>query len=300
MPISEQKQNAQPSISQFADILSIPQETIESIDSFKNRYLGSVIKLLYAKHPELREYIDEELKAAVSNRKNDKVQRLIEEADFPLYPNHYRLDDFDPSCLKEDERKTYNDLIKLEFMRSDCPNITLYGPEIYGSEKLASGLGDALCRELYNVSYIKFSHLRAMLEIHTTNTSANSLYEKLLKRDCLIIQDFAGEDILDRDLLSELYIFLETRISNHRNSFSKAIKGGIGHFKPSATIVTTCRNIEGWYKAFDCDYDKATSIISFFHGYGCILAIDEFKPKETNEITSAPNSSPNQESSSGN
>ena len=291
MPISEQKSNAEASISPFDDILDIPKETLGNIDSFKNRYLGATLKLLYTKHPELRDDIDEELKNAISNRKNDKVQHLIEEADFPLYPNHYRLDDFDPSCLKEEERTTYNDLIKLDFMTSDCPNVTLYGPEIYGSEKLASGLGDALCKQLYTVSYIKYSSLIGMLGVHTVNSTMNKLYDKLIKQDCLIIQDFAGEAVVDRDLLSELYTFLDTRVSNHRNSFSKAIKGGIGHFKPSATIVTSCRKYEEWYEVFDCDYQKATSIISFFHGYGCKLTIDEFRPKEEekpSEATSSP------------
>ena len=280
MPILEQKPNAKPCASLFEDILQIPEETLANIDTFKDRYLGATLKTLYAKHPELREDIDAELENAISNRKNDKVQRLIEDANLPLYPNHYKLSDFDPSCLKEEERKTYNELITLDFMTSDCPNVTLYGPRTFGAEEIASGLGDALCNRLYTVSYIKYDYLIEMLKSHTVNTSMNKLYDKLLKQDCLIIERFTGQDIADRDLLSVLCTFLDTRISNHRNSFSKAIKSGIGHFKPSATIVTTGRDYDEWYTTFDCDYENATSIIALFHGYGCKLEVDSGKAQE--------------------
>lgn len=259
------------------EILEIPEETLKNIDSFNNRYLGYILKSLYATHPEMQEVIDSELNKAISNKKHDKVQRLIEEADFPLYPNHFKLDDFDSSCLSDEDKKQLEELKALSFINSDCPNITLKGPQHFGSEKLASGLGDMLCNKLYSVRYIKFSQLLAILSTHRTNASSNSEYEKLQKKDCLIIEDFAGEAVEDRDLLSAIYTFLETRVTSHRNSFSYARSRNNGRFKPSATIITTCRDYREWASFFDCDVNKTSSLIALFYGYGWLLNVDEAK-----------------------
>lgn len=280
MPISEEPTAASASTSPFPDILTIPDETLKNIDYFNNRYLGYVLKTVYALHPEIRDEIERELEKAVSNKKHDKVQRLIEDAGFPLYPNHYKLDDFNSTCLSDEDKKQLDDLKTLAFITSDCPNITIKGPQHFGSEKLASGLGDALCSKLYSVQYIKFNHLLSLLSTHSMNSKSNSEYEKLQKKDCLIIEDFAGEAIVDRDLLSVLYTFLDTRITSHRNAFSYSRSKGSPSFKPSATIITTCRDYREWGSFFDSDINKAASLISLFYGYGCIINVDEAKEEE--------------------
>lgn len=269
------------STSLHEEILQIPEETLKNIDSFNNRYLGYILKSVYATHPEMQEIIDAELNKAISNKNHDKAQRLIEEAGFPLYPNHHKLDDFNSLCLSDEDKMQLEELKTLSFINSDCPNITLKGPQHFGSEKLASGLGDMLCNKLYSVRYIKFGHLLTLLSTHTTNPSSNSEYEKLQKKDCLIIEDFAGESIVDRDLLAVLYTFLETRITSHRNSFSYAHSRNNGRFKPSATIITTCRDYQEWASFFDCDVNKAASLIALFYGYGCLLNVDEAKEQKS-------------------
>lgn len=266
-------------MSLYEQILQIPNETLKNIDSFRNKYLGNILKTIYATYPETRDMILSELNKAIANKSHDKAQQLIDEASFPLYPNQPKLDDFDPSCLNEIDRTLFQDLKTFNFFTSDKPNLTLFGPQHFGCEKLASGFGDALCRRLHRVFYITFHHLISLLQTHGIKTDKNNEYEELQKKECLIIEDFAGESIHDKDLLSELYIFLDGRISAHRKSFSETY-GKNQKMKPRVTIITTCRAYEEWYNFFDCDQGKASSLIALFHGYGDILYVDETNKPE--------------------
>ena len=261
-------------------LLQIPDATLKSIDSFGSRYLGFILKTIYASYPDTQSFIDGELQKAISNRKHDKAQSLLDDANLPLYPNHAKLEDFDPSCLNEQDQELFQQLKTLDFMFSDCPNITLLGPQNFGSEKLASGFGDSICHKLHSVYYIKFPHLVSILITHGSKTTKNSEYDKLTKKECLIIEDFAGTPIHDRDLLAELYIFLEARTSSHREAFSAAKAKNQPMKKTCITMITTCRAYEEWYSFFDCDKMKAVSLATLFHGYGNILFVDEANKTE--------------------
>ena len=265
-------------------LLQIPDETLKNIDFFGNRYLGFILKAIFASYPDTQNFINIELTKAIANRNHDKAQRLIDEANLPFYPKCAKLDDFDTSCLNEQDLEQFQQLKTLDFLYSDCPNITILGPQNFGCEKLAYGFGDAVCHKLHSVYYIKFQHLISMLISHGHKTVKNNEYDRLMKKDCLIIEDFAGTPIHDRDLLAELYSFLDARITAHRESFSAAKNKQQSMQKPSATIITTCRAYEEWYSFFDCDKMKAVSLASLFHGYGSILYVDETNKPENSPI----------------
>ena len=284
MITSETAENSLPE-----QLLHIPDEIVKDIDSFRDRYLGFIVKSLYASYPDVRDDIETELSKAIANRKNDKVQKLIDNAGFPLAPNHPKLESFDPACLNEPDKEQFEQIKKLDFLYSDCPNITLLGPQHFGVEDLAIGLGDAVCRKLHTVYYINFHDLISLLINHGCKTAKNNEYEKLSKIECLIIEDFAGESIHDRDLLSELYTFLNTRISDHRNSFSAAIGKKSIRIKPCVTIITTCRAYEEWYSFFDCDRMRAVNLATIFHGYGSILYVDSTNRPNGQENTPSGN-----------
>ena len=99
-------------------------------------------------------------------------------------------------------------------------------------------------------------------------------YQDLLNKECLIIEDFAGTTIHDRDLLSALYIFLETRVQTHRKSVFEAKQKPNAKVKFRITIITTCRAYEEWIDFFECDKMKAASIATLFYGFGEILYVD--------------------------
>lgn len=67
MPTLEEKNNDDSAL--YDQIVNIPEETLRDIDSFKNRYLGSVLKKVYATHPELQDEIDTELKNTIKKQR---------------------------------------------------------------------------------------------------------------------------------------------------------------------------------------------------------------------------------------
>lgn len=106
-------------------------------------------------YPDLNKDIKECIKKTYDNQENDDINKLISSAHFPGYPEHYRLSDFDPSCLSEKDQKEYEELSKLSFLKSKKrPNVLLYGLPGQGREKLAIELGDACCRAKMNVMYV--------------------------------------------------------------------------------------------------------------------------------------------------
>ena len=259
---------------EFDALLQIPEDLIKRLSTFRDRHLIHVLQKVYISFPDARSFLEEEVIHAMESRDHDRVQALLDSANLPLYPYHAKLKDFDPSCLNAQDLELYQKMKTLDFLYSDCPNITLFGPKHFGSEKLASGIGDAICRSLHSVRYTEFGRLLSILMLHGIHSKDNTLYEELLKTDCLIIEDFAGSSIHDRDLLKALEIFLEARIKAYREAYVSASRNP-GRIKPRAAIITTCRSYEEWYQVFDCDQPVAISIISLFHGYGNILYIDE-------------------------
>ena len=193
-------------------LLSIPNEILQNIAYFRNRYLGGVIKAIYAQFPNVQENITKELELAIENYKRDKIDALLAVSNIPLVPYHQTLERFQSSCLNQRGFFLFQQLATLQFIYSESPNITILGPQHFGCEALASGFGDAFCRSFLHTYYILFEHLLSMLILHRVDAKKNKQYQDLLNKECLIIEDFAGTTIHDRDLLSALYIFLETRV----------------------------------------------------------------------------------------
>ena len=117
-----------------------------------------------------------------NNKTNDNINDLLASANLPLYPEHYRLSDFNTSCLSEEDQEKYEELSKLSFLHSeDKPNVLLYGLPDLGREKVASGLGDACCREQKSVFYITYDDFADIMKIHCGKAKPNKAYSSLLK-----------------------------------------------------------------------------------------------------------------------
>lgn len=128
---------------------SLTTQVLQDIALFNNRYLGSILADLYTNHPELQDEITDSISYAIESKNNDTVNKLMEEAYLPGYPDHPTLSDFDNNCLSKDDKEVYDRFMTLDCLtnRSRKPNLVIYGPPNCGKEKVAIGLGDRLCRE---------------------------------------------------------------------------------------------------------------------------------------------------------
>lgn len=258
------------------------KQVMEDIASFNNRYLSGILVNLYASHPELQEEISQSVDDALAAKGNDTVNKLLEEAYLPDYPDHMTLSDFDSDCLSKTDKEAYDMIITLQslFDRNRKPNLVLYGPPDCGKEKVAIGLGDKLCREGYSVRFIDFHLLMEILQTHGRIPASNTLYKTLGKVECLIIDNFACMNIHDADLIDSLYVLLRSRFDDHLGPKTKR--------KPRATFVTTHHHLEDWPRHMIGDDFKVLQIINILYGRGTMLSVDEKAQKlEKEESTSS-------------
>ena len=258
------------------------KQILQDIASFNNRYLGGILANLYASHPDLQEEIAIAITNAIAAKDNDTVNKLLEEAFLPGYPDHLTLSDFDSSCLSKADREVYDRFTTLQCLtdKNRKPNLVLYGPPDCGKEKVAIGLGDCLCREGSSVRFIDFHNLMEVLQTHGRIPASNTLYKTLGKVECLIIDNFACMNIHDVDLLDSLYVLLRSRIDDHLSPKAKK--------KIRSTFVTTHHHLEEWPRHLIGDDFKVLQIINILYGRGTLLSIDEKAPRtEEEETTSA-------------
>ncbi len=257
------------------------KQVLQDIASFNNRYLGGIIANLYESHPELQEEIAGSITNAIAAKGNDTVNKLLEEAFLPGYPEHPTLSDFDTSCLSKTDKEMYDRFMTLDCLtdKSRKPNLVLYGPPDCGKEKVAIGLGDKLCREGISARFIDFHHLMEVLQTHGRLPSSNTLYRILTKVECLIIDNFACMNIHDADLLDSLYVLLRSRIDDHLSPKAKK--------KIRSTFVTTHHHLEEWPRHLIGDDFKVLQIINILYGRGTLLSIDEKAPKLEEEVSAS-------------
>ena len=188
-----------------------------------------------------------------NNKTNDNINDLLASANLPLYPEHYRLSDFNTSCLSKEDQEKYEELSKLSFLYSgDKPNVLLYGLPDLGREKVASGLGDACCREQKSVFYITYDDFADIMKIHSGKPKPNKAYSSLLKTNCLIIGNFAETTIYDESILESMHRLLETRAKAHQNSYIQHKynpKKLLLHYALSSLLHTNLSiGLKSWFK----------------------------------------------------
>ena len=156
---------------------AVDPEIIDSMKSCTIPYLRSVIIQIITQYPEMADPVKELLVNAKGNRGNDRVNKLLAEANFPCYPEHSRLSDFDPACLSETEQIKYKDISELSFLHDPKkPNVFLHGLAGQGREKIAIGLGDACCRAKRSVFFVSYSRFAEIMRTHGVIPSASILH----------------------------------------------------------------------------------------------------------------------------
>lgn len=248
------------------------------------RYLRHILFQVILEHPELSDSINDLLIEAHSNQNNDKENSLLYDAKFPCYPDHYRLEDFDPSCLSEQDAETYKSLIKLSFLNSPSqPNVYIHGLVGQGREKVAIGLGDACCKQQQKTFYTTYSDLIGILRTHCTNSTNNEKFDVLAGMNVLIIDNFSEDIVYDEEILDILKAFLDRRALTHRENYV-AHKHGKKPFSPCCTIITSAFEPAEWPQYMKQDVRKSLSISQLFHEkYAVSIHVDEMNVPSAEE-----------------
>ena len=256
---------------------AVDPEIIASMKSCTIPYLRNVIIQIITQYPEMTDPVKELLVAAKISRGNDRVNDLLAEANFPCYPEHSRLSDFDPACLSETEQIKYKDISELSFLHDPKkPNVFLHGLADQGREKIAIGLGDACCRVKLSASFILYDDFVEIIRTHGLISGPNKAYNELKKKNCLIIDNFAEKTVYDEEILDEMAQFIKSRADAHRESYIQHKHNPKMPFVPCCTIVTSSFEPADWTKYMIQDDVKTYNIARFFcDNYAVSLHVDE-------------------------
>lgn len=258
-------------------------EIISTLNQCKIFYLKSIILKIVEDHPDLKDEIKACIKTTYDNQENDDINKLLSSANFPGYPEHYRLSVFDPSCLSEKDQKEYEELSKLGFLKNKKkPNVLLFGLPSCGREKVAIGLGDACCRAKKSVYYIPYATFVDTIRTRVKPAS-KKIYEKMQKSNCLIIDNFAGTRVYDEDILDCMTQFLEERAQAHTDSCIQHEHDASKPLVPRCTIVTSLFQPANWVGTMD-QHEKKTFVLArlFYSSHATLLQVDETNTSSAN------------------
>ena len=123
----------------------------------------------------------------VQERKTRKLNRLIKQAKFKIDASP---EDINYRTKRGLERQVISNLLSCDYLEKNL-NIILTGPTGVGKTWLACALGQQAARRGYSVQYARLSRLLEELEVAHADGSLPLLRNRLLKKDLLILDDWA-------------------------------------------------------------------------------------------------------------
>jgi len=175
-------------------------------------------------------FIIELLQRECRQRSLNKIDRLIERADFPYIKY---LEDIEVDKLPRDCKANFGKLQSLNFI-SENKNVIFAGSPGTGKSHMAIGLGIEACRAEYKVYYCRIAKL---VRESKTELGLEKLNEKFSKYD-LIICDEIGYTSLDNKEAELLFELLSLRTNK-------------------STIIITNLSFDKWDRLFE---NKITAI----------------------------------------
>lgn len=264
-------------------------EMTDILQDFKNSYLSNVLLSVSEEHPEFYDEILFHVQEAHEALVNDKINKRIENACIPSYPYHHRLGEFDEDYIDGDNAERLNEYKSGRPILGYNPNCLIYG--IPGeTDVMFSGLADELCRKDFTVYVINYHDFAEMLTHHNLNGADNKKaidnYKKCLATNCLMISDFAGENIYDEDLTSNIYNFIHERETLHENYVFRPVnknKKLNTNYKVYATIILSYVDPAEWFDKLNGP-ERVMLIRNIIEGKGTTIKVQK---QEKTEETAA-------------
>jgi DNA replication protein DnaC len=162
----------------------------------KSLFLTSAIPELIKEDgtPKQIEYLAAALQKEVARREENKRERLVKRARFPVYKT---FDGYEYRCIKLPPALSKEDLEAVRFIEHKH-NLVLYGPVGIGKTHMAIAVGVNACRKGYKVRFYTVTELVLKLAEARKNGTLERLRSDLNSLDLLILDEW-GYVPVDRD-----------------------------------------------------------------------------------------------------
>lgn len=160
----------------------------------------------------------------VTRRANNRLQRRIKSARFPI---HATIEDLDISARRGLQRSQVLEFAQADWVRRHL-NMLVLGPTGTGKTYISCAFGRAACEAELNVRYVRTSRLLQTIELAHADGSYPQLLRSLARTHLLIFDDWL-RDPLSRSQAQDLLEILDDRYGR------------------SATIVATQVPVNDWH-----------------------------------------------------
>jgi len=156
------------------------------------------------------------------------------------------LEKIDTTAKRNLSAAQVRDLMELNFLK-EPRNVLIQGPTGVGKTYLATALGNQACRRGYNTIFVGIHELIEKLEVARAEGSYLRLRDRLIKTECLILDDL-GIKKLPASVVQDLYDILEER------------------FSTKSTIITSQIPLENWREVIEDPVALEAILDRLIHG----------------------------------
>lgn len=196
------------------------------------------------------------------DRDNRATLRRLRRAKFRIDACEEKID---TTAKRNLTRQQVRELMQLDFLKS-ARNVLLHGPTGIGKTYIASAIGNQACRQGYTCIFIGMNELIDRIEIARAEGTWLKYRDRLVKVDCLILDDL-GIRALPQTMTQDLYDILEER------------------YQDKCTIITTQLPLENWNEVIPDDVAREAIVDRLIHGsYRLHLEGESMRKKRTKPV----------------